>query len=1278
MLSFDGVDRKVNNALSKGLGTAGKRGGKDFGKQFAGATEVELKKLGDAYGKLADRQKDASGKMRAEEAKLEDLRKRGITSGARYVAQHERAEKAKRDEARATKTATDALKEYEAAQKSASNAGDNVGKGLVGKLKGIAGATRSAGGEAASGFVEGFGGPIASLGTKAGPIGLALAAAAGLGLAFGGLLATNIAAGMEREQQRDLIQAKFGLDDRTMATVATAAGKAYTQNFGESVQGNIEAAAAAIQNGLLPKDATAQQTQAAVSQLDTVAKVLGVDIPEAARSAGQLMRTGYAKDFNQAADLIVAGAHSGLNISQDWLDTVNEYSTQFRKLGLSGPEAMGLLSQAVKAGARDTDVAADALKEFSIRSVDGSKTTKQAFKDLGLNAHAMKEAFAQGGQTAHDAFGQVVTALKNVNDPAKKAQISVSLFGTQAEDLGGALNAFDLSTATQQLGEVGGAAQKAADIIGGNTESAVDTARRSVEVAVDGMQDSLVKVFGPSVEQFAKFFTDHQPEITSFFAIIGQIGASTASGVIRAFGEMTKVIGWGVQNLGDVIGWVAQGLGKLLNQLGPVVGYLDKDAGEAFKNAGKAIEGFGNDAHSWGEGLDKVADGAFKMAGDIDKLSAQMSKASTESTDSQKALKGHQDQLDKSKDSTKKLGDTVDGLGKSLNDLPKKTDVQINLQQAGGVPAGGGATHWWGNKTAAVGGASGSRQWLEQSLTAAGIPADQVQGLLALNKVEGGESDPKSILGFTEAQAVELGGQAGPQGHLNAFLNHQWKSQRTLGLYENGRPPGTDESGRVTDAGRFLTFLRQMVGQEGVKSDWEGNAQPAAADYQSRLQVALGSGGPSSPQTSAPTSAYPGDEALLAAIGPGRYSQDASRDLLKGLSDCSSSVGDLVTILDTGGTNGQKLTTGNAPEWLAQHGFVQGMGGAGDFRVGFNTGHMQATLPGGTPWNWGSDAAAARGGVGGTGADDPSLTSHWYRPGGGGGGVMPVSDPTRNPNLINAFGPGYKSGIGTPGYNEYGEAGYYRTDPKALRQAQQQVEDAQERVKQAEEAVADAKAKAAELDEDSTEEERKTALRQLENAQTEAKRARREAQDARDDAEETKKGKFTAAQKADKTKADSNGRLGGLGDIAASFFKDTLGLGDLFPDPSQLGIVKIAEALLGIKYTPQGKGMPWQSGYANGDGTPWSGSPDMGLGDYAQVGGASSAPFGLPNIPVPPAPADQNSAAPELGPGTPGGPSVVINAGNTFNGTVGIGPDEIEKKRQMSVARAIPRIPQGS
>jgi hypothetical protein len=131
-------------------------------------------------------------------------------------------------------------------------------------------------------------------------------------------------------------------------------------------------------------------------------------------------------------------------------------------------------------------------------------------------------------------------------------------------------------------------------------------------------------------------------------------------------------------------------------------------------------------------------------------------------------------------------------------------------------------------------------------------------------------------------------------------------------------------------------------------------------------------------------SRYLDDQALLRNVPAGVYSQQGSADLTKGLADCSSSIEDLINIIDGQSTAGRSLTTMNASQLLPARGFMPGsMPGA--FNIGFNADHMQATLPGGTPFNWGSNSAAARRGIGGTGAFDPAFTQHFYRYASGGG-----------------------------------------------------------------------------------------------------------------------------------------------------------------------------------------------------------------------------------------------------------------------------------------------------
>ena len=158
---------------------------------------------------------------------------------------------------------------------------------------------------------------------------------------------------------------------------------------------------------------------------------------------------------------------------------------------------------------------------------------------------------------------------------------------------------------------------------------------------------------------------------------------------------------------------------------------------------------------------------------------------------------------------------------------------------------------------------------------------------------------------------------------------------------------------------------------------------------------------------------YAGDAALLANVPSGQYTQGQRGDLTQGLADCSSAVEDLVNLMDGQPTAGASMYTGNAAEWLTSRGFMPGSQ-PGAFNVGWNAGHMQATLPGGTPFNWGSPASAAAGGQdGGLGAFDPAFTSNYYRPV---NGQQQSQQQSQNPLTFPAYvPPGYAAGGGIPG-----------------------------------------------------------------------------------------------------------------------------------------------------------------------------------------------------------------------------------------------------------------------
>ncbi|MCP6042611.1 phage tail tape measure protein, partial [Klebsiella pneumoniae] len=110
--------------------------------------------------------------------------------------------------------------------------------------------------------------------------------------------------------------------------------------------------------------------------------------------------------------------------------TANEYAPYFKALGFSADQMFNIFSAGLENGAFSLDKTADAVKEFNIRSKDGSKASAEAYRALGMDAEKMSQIFAKGGPTAQKSFEQVVAAIAKVKNPVEQNAIAVGLFGT--------------------------------------------------------------------------------------------------------------------------------------------------------------------------------------------------------------------------------------------------------------------------------------------------------------------------------------------------------------------------------------------------------------------------------------------------------------------------------------------------------------------------------------------------------------------------------------------------------------------------------------------------------------------------------------------------------------------------------------------------------------------------------------------------------------------------------------------------------------------------------
>jgi phage-related minor tail protein len=383
----------------------------------------------------------------------------------------------------------------------------------------------------ASREVESFGGRAAKVAAIAGG-GIAAALVGGLNEA------------MDQQQATANLSAQLGANPEQTKQLGVAAGKIYSDGYGESIESANEALKGLWQQGLVPAGATADEMTKISESALSVSTVLGEEVGPTANAVGQMLKTGMAKNAQEAFDVLTRGAQVGANKAEDLLDTFNEYSTQFRKVGLDGKTAMGLIQQGLQGGARDADLVADSIKEFSIRAIDGSATTIAGFKAIGLNANDMKEKIAAGGPAAKKALGETLDKLRAIKDPAKQAAAATELFGTQAEDMGKALYSLNVNTAVDGLGKVDGAAKAAGDTMS-------NTASNNIKIFERTLTQSVVNVLGakviPAITSFAEAMS---PVVDNAKAVVQWVSANREPLLIVA-GVITTVllpalVQWGV------------------------------------------------------------------------------------------------------------------------------------------------------------------------------------------------------------------------------------------------------------------------------------------------------------------------------------------------------------------------------------------------------------------------------------------------------------------------------------------------------------------------------------------------------------------------------------------------------------------------------------------------------------------------------------------------------------------------------------------------------------
>ncbi|WP_074340351.1 phage tail tape measure protein [Mycobacteroides abscessus] len=1151
--SFVDIESKSQTALNRSVGALGTKVGKTFGKNLADgvvSAEAQLTRAYDNVIKIQDKAADATGKLATAEAKLQRLQKIGA-SNDRIVAATEARNKARRDEIRAVKEATAAQDDYERSLKrhnSGADALDNLGL----SYEGLAGKASLA---------------AAALGTA---VGAGMAAAAAGAIKLGRELYDL---GTQFDETFDQLQITTGASGGALDALEVS-----VKNLGRSVPLPFAELGKVVGEVNRDLHLTGPTLDAVSKSVANLGRLTGeaVDV----RGLGRAFRSFGVEGKDQVAtldSLFGAWQRTGIPINE-LLATVTKGGPQLRQFGFTFGQSAALIGTLDEAG------------------LDAEKSL------MALNK-AMAVLAKKEGITGPEALKKTVAQIKALTDAGRDTDainLTNKIFGPKG---GGQFldairrGALDLQTLQSALDSTGTSINDtAADT--DDFEQKWQIFKNNTAAALEPLASSLFAFVNDGLGSLAVWVQAHQPEVIGFFSTATQGVILFGETILRMASDALDALSLLVGGLGNTVGFTLKAASAFASLTGDKVG-------------AQRMHDLSEDAFSWGENmrgladkLDGTADGLFNLRKRIQATGEEMATAARFTSALGEATASIPDgKTIQISENTPEVRRKLADIGVQVETLPDGTvTVTANTDQ--------------GKKVLESWRKSIERDKpAEVSITADTSEAEHKWALFRDMLQNPGPTPVTGpfVGGNANANAPWIpflppprarGGIFDVWDSVASFANGKLPSQALIqppvsgaGLVQWAEPSTRGEAFIPLGGGQRSIDIWMETGRRlGLMRSYEqGGVNPGlnpGADYLRSLVMQMW------PQ--------------ITRIG-GRRSED-------GFGEHSSGNALDIMIPNYDSPQGKALGDSVAA-FLVQNasaldlnGFIwrqQSYGYGGSFTTGkpmSNRGddtqnhmdHVHVILGAGRGVNATAVGLPKAPLVGSGGISVGSFPSGNLSGGAGGG---------RGGGSV--FGAGYQTGRGTPGYDEDGRPGYYAPDPKQVREAEERAADAQQRIKDADAQVKIAEARKSELDFDASESQKLSADNALEKAKADAAKARREAQDSQADLAEAQRGKFTAAKESKKGKGGDD--LSDIGRIIGGGFAETFGLdGSVFPNIEELGIVKLAKAILGIKYTPQGTGFAGGL-LAGGGGGGGLGGPSGAFGGAAFDGGGATSglPFGM-------------------------------------------------------------------
>ncbi|WP_421811765.1 phage tail tape measure protein [Flagellimonas sp.] len=297
---------------------------------------------------------------------------------------------------------------------------------------------------------------------------------------------------------------------------------------------------------------------------EALVETFDIDFKETLLTANSLVQQ-FGISFDRAFDIIEADLVRGQKNNDEYFKSLNEYATFFNRAGFKAEEFSRIISTGFDLGIY-TDKLPDALKEATLSLEEQTDTAKDALENafgreftdrLFLNLR-------RGSITAKDAVAQIAEETDRLGLNSQQAQqLTADLFKGAGEDAGGALRIFEAVNIAlnQQQRELTESEQILEDQVEATRElKQVSSALFATGDAGFGLIIDKAKLFGTQVlveilkkgVDLTNWFIDLNNKSATFsgvLAVISEVGTASLTILVTAFQNLGGV----VEGVGDVI-----------------------------------------------------------------------------------------------------------------------------------------------------------------------------------------------------------------------------------------------------------------------------------------------------------------------------------------------------------------------------------------------------------------------------------------------------------------------------------------------------------------------------------------------------------------------------------------------------------------------------------------------------------------------------------------------------------------------------------------------------